>query len=130
MPQRRAQIVSLQIEARETQAEAHYRLELRRMLSKLLSSMANTDSFVEALVSDASDLLGFTPMQAIVAATRWGGELMRMDVGEIKPGKLADLLLVDGDPLRDLSILEDAKRLIAIMKGGVFHKDQAMGDRR
>jgi two-component system, chemotaxis family, sensor kinase Cph1 len=55
-----AQIVSLQIEARETQAEAHYRLELRRMLSKLLSSMANTDSFVEALVSDASDLLGFT----------------------------------------------------------------------
>nr|WP_051180577.1 ATP-binding protein [Caballeronia insecticola] len=55
-----AQIVSLQIEARETQDEAHYRLELRRMLSKLLSSMANTDSFVEALVGDASDLLGFT----------------------------------------------------------------------
>ncbi|WP_244817748.1 ATP-binding protein [Caballeronia sp. Lep1P3] len=55
-----AQIVSLQIEARETQAEAHYRLELRRMLSKLLSSMANTDSFVEALVDDAPDLLGFT----------------------------------------------------------------------
>jgi two-component system, chemotaxis family, sensor kinase Cph1 len=55
-----AQIVSLQIEARETQAEAHYRLELRRMLSKLLSSMANTDSFVEALVNDAGDLLGFT----------------------------------------------------------------------
>jgi two-component system, chemotaxis family, sensor kinase Cph1 len=55
-----AQIVSLQIEARETQAEAHYRLELRRMLSKLLSSMANTDSFVEALVNDATDLLGFT----------------------------------------------------------------------
>ncbi|SAK83089.1 sensory box histidine kinase [Caballeronia hypogeia] len=55
-----AQIVSLQIEARETQAEAQYRLELRRMLSTLLSSMANTDSFVEALVSDASGLLGFT----------------------------------------------------------------------
>jgi two-component system, chemotaxis family, sensor kinase Cph1 len=55
-----AQIVSLQIEARETQAEAHYRLELRRILSKLLSSMANTDSFVEALVDDAGDLLGFT----------------------------------------------------------------------
>ncbi|WP_250455276.1 ATP-binding protein [Caballeronia sp. ATUFL_M2_KS44] len=55
-----AQIVSLQIEARETQAEAQYRLELRRMLSKLLSSMANTDSFVEALVNDAPDLLGFT----------------------------------------------------------------------
>ncbi|WP_250510905.1 ATP-binding protein [Caballeronia sp. GACF4] len=55
-----AQIVSLQIEARETQNEAHYRLELRRMLSKLLSSMANTDSFVEALVNDSNDLLGLT----------------------------------------------------------------------
>ncbi len=55
-----AQIVSLQIEARETQTEAHYRLELRRMLSKLLSSMANTDSFVDSLVNDAGDLLGFT----------------------------------------------------------------------
>ncbi|MFM0137990.1 GAF domain-containing protein [Caballeronia grimmiae] len=55
-----AQIVSLQLEARETQSESQYRLELRRMLSKLLSSMANTDSFVEALVDDAPDLLGFT----------------------------------------------------------------------
>jgi imidazolonepropionase-like amidohydrolase len=68
------------------------------------------------------DLLGFTPMEAIVAATRFGGELMQMDVGRIARGFLADLLLVDGDPLLDLSILEDAGRLLAIMKDGVFHK--------
>jgi imidazolonepropionase-like amidohydrolase len=68
------------------------------------------------------DLLGFTPMEAIVAATRWGGELMRMDIGRIVKGCFADLLLVDGDPLRDLAILQDPKRLVAIMKDGAFHK--------
>jgi len=68
------------------------------------------------------DLLGFTPMEAIVAATRWGGELMAMDIGRVAKGCLADLLLVDGDPLRDLAILQDARRLVAIMKDGAFHK--------
>jgi len=69
-------------------------------------------------------LLGFTPMQAIQAATRLGGQLMGSpdDLGVIAPGYLADLLLVDGDPLADIRILQDAGRLLAIMKGGRFHK--------
>jgi imidazolonepropionase-like amidohydrolase len=71
-----------------------------------------------------TDLLGFTPMEAIVAATVQAGELMALPegVGALRPGYLADLLLVDGDPLLDLAILEDASRLLAIMKGGTFHK--------
>jgi len=70
------------------------------------------------------DLLGFTPMEAIVAATAWGGELMGLagGVGQVRKGFLADLLIVDGDPLRDLALLEDATRLVGIMKGGSFHK--------
>ena len=68
------------------------------------------------------DLLGFTPMQAIVAATKMGGELMRVDVGQVHEGYLADLLLVDGDPLADVSMLQDRARLVAIMKDGAFHK--------
>lgn len=70
------------------------------------------------------DLLGFTPMEAIVAYTAQSGELMRWPdpVGVVRPGYAADLLLVDGDPLADLAILEDASRLAAIMKGGTFHK--------
>jgi len=70
------------------------------------------------------DLLGFTPMEAIVAATAWGGELMGLagGVGQVRKGFLADLLIVDGDPLRDLALLEDARRLVGIMKGGSFHK--------
>ncbi len=68
------------------------------------------------------DLLGFTPMEAIVGATAWGGALMGGGIGQVKAGQVADLLLVDGDPLRDLALLEDATRLLAIMKDGVFHK--------
>jgi imidazolonepropionase-like amidohydrolase len=70
------------------------------------------------------ELLGFTPMEAIVGATRHGGEIMGMgdSLGQVREGFLADLLLVDGDPLRDLRILEDARRLVAIMKDGAFHK--------
>lgn len=70
------------------------------------------------------ELFGFSPMAALVAATRWGGALMghEGELGEIREGCLADLLLVDGDPLRDITILQDRDRLIAIMKDGAFHK--------
>ncbi len=70
------------------------------------------------------DLLGFTPMEAIQAATKHGGAIMNMggELGQIREGFLADLLLVDGDPLRDVRILEDKDRILAIMKDGRFHK--------
>jgi len=73
------------------------------------------------------DRFGFSPLEAIVAATRWGGALMGHggELGEVREGCLADLLLVDGDPLKDISILQDRDRLRAIMKDGVFHKAPA-----
>jgi imidazolonepropionase-like amidohydrolase len=76
-------------------------------------------------------LLGFSPMEAILAATRSGGEMMmkRGELGQLTAGSLADLLLVDGDPLADVSILQDAGKLIAIMKDGVFHKSGEIGNR-
>ncbi len=45
------------------------------------------------------------------------------ELGQVKQGLLADLLLVDGDPLADVDILQDRDRLLAIMKDGVFHKE-------
>ncbi|HXQ42445.1 MAG TPA: amidohydrolase family protein [Candidatus Udaeobacter sp.] len=70
-------------------------------------------------------LLGFAPMEAIVAATRLGGELMMKpgELGVVRAGALADLILVDGDPSADIRILQDPDRLLAVMKGGRFHKD-------
>jgi imidazolonepropionase-like amidohydrolase len=78
------------------------------------------------------DLLGFSPMEAIVAATKYGGEIMQMggELGQIKPGYLADMLLVDGDPIANIRILQDKTRLIAIMKDGQFHKAPRMNEQR
>jgi imidazolonepropionase-like amidohydrolase len=68
--------------------------------------------------------LGFTAIEALVAATRCGGEIMGMEheLGRIEPGYLADLLLVRGDPTRDVTLLQDRDNLLAIMKDGRFHK--------
>lgn len=68
------------------------------------------------------DLLGYTPTEALVAATRTGGEMVGMDVGTIEPGRLADLLLVDGDPTSDVRILQDVTRITAVMQDGAFHR--------
>jgi len=73
------------------------------------------------------DVLGFTPLETLVAATRLGGEIMGMgeELGQIKPGYLADLLLVDGDPLADIKRLQSPDALLVIMKDGRLHKTPA-----
>ncbi len=73
------------------------------------------------------NLFGYTPMEAIQLATRNGGQLMRMgdELGLVKEGYLADLLLVDGDPLADLSLLVGPQALAMIMKDGRIFKDPA-----
>ena len=72
-------------------------------------------------------LIGLTPMEAICAATSHAGDMMGLpgELGLIREGYLADILLVDGDPLADVTILQDAARLTAIMKDGDFHKRPA-----
>jgi imidazolonepropionase-like amidohydrolase len=78
------------------------------------------------------DMLGFSPMEAILAGTKLGGEIMGMgeELGMIKPGYLADMLLVDGDPIADIRVLQDKARLLAIMKDGQFHKAPKMNEQR
>jgi len=78
------------------------------------------------------ELLGFSPMEALLSATRHGGAIMGKphELGQIKEGYLADLLLVDGDPLADIRILQDKERLLAIVKDGAFHKEPRVADAR
>jgi imidazolonepropionase-like amidohydrolase len=73
---------------------------------------------------------GYTGEEALSAATLLGGELMGMGdkLGQIRPGFLADLLLVDGDPVEDVTVLQDRQRLRGIMKDGRFHKDPALAE--
>jgi imidazolonepropionase-like amidohydrolase len=65
--------------------------------------------------------VGFTPLETIRCATKTGSEIMGRDseIGTLEAGKLADVLVVDGDVLGDIRILEDRKRFIAVLQGGV-----------
>lgn len=65
--------------------------------------------------------VGFTPLETITCATRTGAEIMgRADeFGTLEPGKFADVLIVDGDVLADIRLLEDRSRFIAVMQGGI-----------
>jgi imidazolonepropionase-like amidohydrolase len=65
--------------------------------------------------------VGFSPLEVITCATRTGAEIMGRDkeFGTLEAGKLADVLVVDGDVLADVSILEDRSRFVAVMQGGV-----------
>ena len=61
------------------------------------------------------------------AATTIGAQIIRQEgkLGTLKAGAYADLLLIDGDPLKNLGLFqEQGKHLAAIMKGGRFHKNQ------
>jgi imidazolonepropionase-like amidohydrolase len=67
---------------------------------------------------------GFTASEALQAATRIGGQIMQRghELGLIEPGYLADLLLVDGDPLKDVRVLQDKKRFAFVMKDGIRYQ--------
>jgi imidazolonepropionase-like amidohydrolase len=77
-------------------------------------------------------LFGYSPSEALQCATRVGGEIMGLghELGLVKEGYLADLLLVDGDPLKDVGILEHAEKLVVIMQDGRLYKDASAASRR
>jgi imidazolonepropionase-like amidohydrolase len=76
---------------------------------------------------------GFTPYEALSHATSnaaevlsWSGGLNPYKdgtLGAIEPGAYADLLIIDGNPLEDLTVLRDRENLKVIMKDGQFHKN-------
>lgn len=68
---------------------------------------------------------GYTPMEAIKAGTINGAHLMRKEkeIGSLEVGKLADLVIVDGNPLEDILVLADAQHIKMVMIGGKIVKD-------
>ena len=69
------------------------------------------------------NLFGYSHSEALRAATQLGGELMGINIGLVKEGYLADLLLVNGAPTQDVSILQDSDNLLMVMKDGEYHKE-------
>jgi imidazolonepropionase-like amidohydrolase len=73
--------------------------------------------------------VGFTPLETITCATKTGAEIMGRshEFGSVEPGKLADLLIVDGDVLADIALLEDRARFLAVMQGGLIKAGRLAG---
>jgi imidazolonepropionase-like amidohydrolase len=61
-----------------------------------------------------------SPMQALQAATGWAAECCgkEAELGTVEPGKLADLVVVSGDPLADIAVLCDPARIALVIKDG------------
>jgi imidazolonepropionase-like amidohydrolase len=73
--------------------------------------------------------VGFSALDTIKCATRTGAEILgrEKEIGTLEAGKLADVLIVDGDPVADISILENRRRFLAVMQGGVIKAGQLVG---
>jgi imidazolonepropionase-like amidohydrolase len=70
--------------------------------------------------------VGLSPLEVITCATKTGAEIMGRghEFGTLRAGKLADVLVVDGDVLADIRVLEDRSRFVAVMQGGVVKAGQ------
>jgi imidazolonepropionase-like amidohydrolase len=62
---------------------------------------------------------GMTPVNALKAATSVAGQVLHMDIGQVKPGMYADLIAVDGDPTKEIAAIRKVK---LVMKGGTVYK--------
>jgi len=72
------------------------------------------------------DEIGIPPLDVLTWATRNGAEVLGMgdELGTVTTGKLADLLVVDGDPVADIHVLRDRARLLAVIQNGQMVTDR------
>ena len=78
------------------------------------------------------EMFGYTPRETLVAATRDAGALVDFGgmVGTLEAGKFADIVVVDGDPLADITVMQDLDKITTVIKGGkIFHNTLPSGPR-
>ena len=113
------------IRERAHHLEEHHVESLRRALAAGVKIAAGTDAGGHGHPKNAMEIeclvkAGLTPLQALRAATGWAGECLGLerDIGTVEKGKLADLVVVRGDPLADVTILQDPEHIALVLKGG------------
>lgn len=69
--------------------------------------------------------VGMTPKEALLSATKLGGEIMMWPhaLGRLQGGYLADVVMVDGNPLEEFSLLVDPRKIVLVIKDGAIVKD-------
>ena len=99
--------------------------------------MGTDMGFEPDMGSNAAELeiyvkLGMKPMDAILTATRNAARALKReaDLGTIEAGKLADLIAVNGDPLRNIRCLQEKKNIMLVMKEGKVYADRRPGRSR
>ena len=104
---------------------------IRRALELGVRVVAGTDAGGHGHPANAGELeclvkAGMTPMQALQAATGWAAECLGWEdrLGTLESGKLADLVVVDGDPLADITVLRDPARIALVIKDGKIAADR------
>ena len=109
--------------------EAH-KQSFRRAVEAGVKIAMGTDSGVGKHGENARELLlmvenGMTPMQAIVASTATAAQLLHVEhqVGTLEAGKLADVVVVDGDVLEDISKIADPANVKLVLRGGQVAKN-------
>ena len=105
--------------------QEHHVTSLRRAFAAGVKIAAGTDAGGHGHPSNAMEIeclvkAGLTPLQALRAATGWAAECLGLehDIGTIENGKLADLIVVAGDPLGDVKMLQNPERIALVLKGG------------
>jgi imidazolonepropionase-like amidohydrolase len=103
----------------------HHIESLRRAFAAGVKIAAGTDAGGHGHPQNAIEIeclvkAGLTPLQALRAATGWAAECLgrEHEFGTVEKGKLADLVVVAGDPLADVTILQDPDRIALVLKGG------------
>ena len=104
---------------------------IRKALAAGVKIVAGTDAGGHGHPANAGELdclvrAGLSPMQAIQAATLWAAECCgkEAELGTVEKGKLADLVVVAGDPLADIAVLREAKNIALVLKGGAVAADR------